>query len=111
VSVIGIGFASAFTGVFIADSGMFQSCNTTEYTNDTLKKEEEICLEECKGYTIAHFVFMAIFCSIIYWSCKTRLSRSSDSSPKLELAEQDAFLSKYSEHSSKQMSKNRRHQK
>lgn len=72
MSVIGIGFASAFTGVFIADSGVFQSCNTTEYTNDTLKKEEEICLEECKGYTIAHFVFMAIFFLLMIWGCSER---------------------------------------
>lgn len=72
MSVIGIGFASALTGVFMADSGVFQSCNTTEYTNDTLKKEEEICLEECKGYTIAHFVFMAIFFLLMIWGCSER---------------------------------------
>lgn len=72
VSIIGIGFASAFTGVFIASSDVFQGCNTTEYTNDTLKKEDEICLEECKGYTIAHLVFMAIFFFLMIWGCSER---------------------------------------
>lgn len=72
VSIIGIGFASAFTGVFIVDSDVFQGCNTTEYTNDTLKKEDELCLEECKGYIIAHLVFLVIFFFLMVWGCSER---------------------------------------